>query len=81
MDTVARKIPARAWGVVLVIYLASFTAPANMAKATSLAPVLIDFFNIQTDWLGYILGMFNICGILLAFPAVAFVKKLGFRAT
>jgi len=83
MDTVAttQKIPGRAWAVVFVTYLAGFTAPANMAKMTALAPVVMEKFGIQPDILGYVIAIFSILGVILAFPAVSLIKKYGIRVT
>jgi MFS family permease len=75
------KIPAYAWVVVFVTYLAGFTAPANMAKMTALAPVIMGAFEIQPDILGYIIAIFNILGVILAFPAVGVINKFGIRVT
>jgi MFS family permease len=81
MELAAKKISSRAWPVVFVTYLVGFAVPANMAKVAALAPVLMPFFGIQEDMLGYIMGIFNALGIVLAFPTVSIIKKFGIRAT
>jgi MFS family permease len=81
METTAKRASGRAWAVVFATYLVGFSVPANMAKVAALGPVLMPFFGIQEDMLGYIMGIFNVLGIILAFPAVSLIKRAGIRVT
>jgi MFS family permease len=67
------------WIVLAVTFLAGFTAPANMAKVTALAPVVARVFNFELDIISWVIAMFFILGFVLAFPAAAIIKKLGIR--
>ena len=40
------------WAILAVTFLAGFTAPANMAKVTALAPVIMGQFGFGPDVLG-----------------------------
>jgi len=67
------------WIVLAVVYLAGFTAPANMAKVTALAPVVSRVFNFELNIVGWVIAVFFILGFILAFPAAAIIKHLGIR--
>jgi MFS family permease len=67
------------WIVLIVVYLAGFTAPANMAKVTALAPVVSRVFNYDVDITGWVVALFFLLGFLLAFPGAKIVKSLGIR--
>lgn len=68
-----------AWVVLVVTWLAGFTAPANMAKVTTLAPVLMEVFKIEPDTIGWIIALFYLLGIILAFPAASIINRFGIK--
>lgn len=84
-DTAEAKVleatPKYAWIILLVVFLAGFTAPANMAKVMVLAPVLMQAFGIDTTLIGLAIGGFYLLGFLLAFPAAGIVNKFGVKVT
>ena len=69
----------KAWVVLLVVWLAGFCAPANMAKVTTLAPLLMEVFSISEAGIDWVIAVFYILGIVIAFPAAAIVRRLGLR--
>lgn len=79
MGEAIKKGSKYGWVVLLVTFLAGFTAPANMAKVTALAPVIMGAFGIDPTALGWIIASFYILGFVLAFPAAGLVNKFGIR--
>ncbi len=69
----------KAWLVLFVVWFAGFCAPANMAKVTTLAPLLMEVFGISEAGIGWVIAVFYILGVVIAFPAAAIVKRLGLR--
>ena len=69
----------KAWPVLFAVWFAGFCAPANMAKVTTLAPLLMEVFGITESGVGWVIAVFYILGVIIAFPAAAIVKKLGLR--
>lgn len=67
------------WVILAVTFLAGFTAPANMAKVTALAPVIMEQFAIGPDTLGWVIALFYVLGFVMAFPTAALINKLGIR--
>lgn len=76
---VVKSAGAYAWAVVAVVWLAGFSAPANMAKVTTLAPVLMEVFGIGPDTIGWVIALFYALGIILAFPAAGLINRFGIR--
>ena len=70
---------AYGWAVVVVTMLAGFVPASNMAKVTSLAPVVSQTFGFNPDVLGWVIALFYVMGIVMAFPTTAFINKLGIR--
>lgn len=70
---------AYGWAVVVVTMLAGFVPASNMAKVTSLAPVVSQTFGFSPDVLGWVIALFYVMGIVMAFPTTAFINKLGIR--
>ena len=67
------------WVVLAVTFLAGFTAPANMAKVTALAPVIMQTFGFTPDILGWVIALFYVLGFVMAFPTTSLINKLGIR--
>lgn len=70
-----------AWVVLIVVWLAAFTAPANMVKVTALAAPIMEWFMIDEASVSWVMSMFYIMGCVFAFPAAGIMKKLGIRKT
>lgn len=69
------------WVVLLAVWLAAFTAPANMVKVTALAAPIMEWFSIDEAGISWVMSMFYIVGCVFAFPAVAIMNKLKVRKT
>ncbi len=67
------------WVILAITFLAGFTAPANMAKVTALAPVIMATFGFGPDTLGWVIATFYILGFVMAFPTAALINKIGIR--
>lgn len=67
------------WVILAVTFLAGFTAPANMAKVTALAPVIAATFGFGPDVLGWVIALFYVLGFVMAFPTTGLINKLGIR--
>lgn len=67
------------WVVLGVTFLAGFTAPANMAKVTALAPVIMQAFGFTPDILGWVIALFYVLGFVMAFPTTTLINRLGIR--
>ena len=70
-----------AWVVLAAVWLAAFTAPANMVKVTALAAPIMEWFAIDEASVSWVMSMFYIMGCVFAFPAAGIMKKLGMRKT
>lgn len=68
------------WVILVVTFLAGFTAPANMAKVTALAPVIMQAFGFDANVLGWVIATFYILGFVMAFPTAGLINKIGIRA-
>lgn len=69
------------WVVFIVTFFAAWTASSNMAKVTALAPILMPYFGISPDAIGWIIAAFYIMGFVLAFPVAWMIPKIGLRFT
>ncbi len=67
------------WVVLAITFLAGFTAPANMAKVTALAPVIMQTFGFTPDVLGWVIALFYVLGFVMAFPTTTLINRLGIR--
>lgn len=72
------KTPRYAWVILAVVFLASFTVPVNFFKVSTIAPVLIETFNMGDNF-GWMMSMFTFISIILSFPAAGLAKKFGMR--
>lgn len=70
-----------AWVILAVVWLAGFTAPANMAKVIVLAPVLAQVLGMNVAQIGWAISLFMVLGFVLAFPAASLTNRFGVRAT
>ena len=66
------------WAILAVTFLAGFTAPANMAKVTALAPVVMAQFGFGPDVLGWVIALFYVLGFVMAFPTRGLSTKSAF---
>ncbi|MBQ1398905.1 MAG: MFS transporter [Lachnospiraceae bacterium] len=67
------------WVVLAVCFLAGCTCAANMAKVTSLAPLIMSIYGFSPDVLGWVIAVFYVMGFVLAFPTAAIIGKIGIR--
>lgn len=56
-----------AWVVLAAVWLAAFTAPANMVKVTALAAPIMEWFAIDEASVSWVMSMFYIMGCVFAF--------------
>ena len=78
-EQIKSKSSAYGWVIVVITMLAGFTAPMNMAKVTSLAPVIMTTFGFGPDTLGWVIALFYVMGFVMAFPTTGFINKVGIK--
>lgn len=71
----------KSWLMLVIIYLAAFSAPLNNFKVAALAPALIGYFGINADGIGFLMSAYTLTGVVLAFPAGGIARKLGYKRT
>ncbi|MGV8084219.1 MAG: nitrate/nitrite transporter [Coriobacteriia bacterium] len=81
IENVRAKASSYAWVILAVVWLAGFTAPANMAKVITLAPVIMGVFGISTSAIGWVIALFYVLGFVLAFPAASLTNRFGVKVT
>jgi predicted MFS family arabinose efflux permease len=72
-------VPTKAWAVLVVVFIASITAPLDMFKVPPLAGELIQTFGLDPSTIGWLMSIFSVMGIILAFPAAGIMKRLGMK--
>ncbi|HIW76530.1 MULTISPECIES: MFS transporter [Gordonibacter] len=77
IDTPTRGPNRYGWVVLAVVWLCGFVAPLNMVKVTALSPVLMASFGIDEAFMGTIMSLFYVLGIVMAFPAAGIVNRFG----
>ncbi len=75
------KTSAMAWGMLAVIYFASFMAPITQFKVPPLASWLIPEYGIDAVTFGYLMSGLSIIGVILAFPAAFICRRFGLKKT
>ncbi|MDR1358281.1 MAG: MFS transporter, partial [Coriobacteriales bacterium] len=76
-----RKNSGYAWLIVAVTYFASFMAPMNQFKIPPVADAVIPAFGMDPVTFGWLMSSISIIGVLLAFPTVFIVRKIGLKGT
>jgi MFS family permease len=75
------SVPAYAWTILVVAYIAGVAAPLNQFKVSPVMPVLMETFNISISTAGWLMSVFAVTGFLLAIPAGIILQKLGLKTT
>ncbi len=70
-------VPAYAWVILVVVFLASVCAPLNQNKVPPLMPILMDAFQLKLGQAGALMSVFAITGLLLSLPAGFVLQRLG----
>ncbi|WP_165252666.1 MFS transporter [Adlercreutzia sp. ZJ304] len=83
-----QKTPARAWAVLVVVYIASFMAPMAQFKVPALENWIIPELIIPqfgpeniSLYFGIMMSALAIIGVILAFPAAIITRKFGMKAS
>lgn len=77
----ATRAPKTGWAILAVVFLAGVCAPANMAKVTTLAPILMEVFDIGAGLIGWVIALFYVLGFCMAFPAAGIINRFGIKTT
>ncbi len=72
-------VPRYAWVILAVVFLASLAAPLNFVKAPGIATTLMPYFGIWVEEFGWIMAIFSVMGIILAFPAGFIMQRFGVK--
>ncbi|MDR1358109.1 MAG: MFS transporter [Coriobacteriales bacterium] len=78
-NNVKTKSPKGAWLVMIIVFVAACSLAVAQYKAIPLIPSFIGDLHVNATDAGWIVSMFTLIGIVLAFPAVAIIKKWGIR--
>ncbi len=65
------------WIVLLVAFLAGISVVSNMFKVPPVMGILMDQLHVSFVMAGWLMSIFAVTGILLAFPAAMILGKLG----
>ncbi|MDR0888802.1 MAG: hypothetical protein LBM21_02765, partial [Coriobacteriales bacterium] len=80
--TKLRRNSKYAWACLWAIYLASVVGPICQFKVPPLAPWIIPAFGgMDSGTFGWLMGLMSVVGVVLAFPTVFIVKKMGLKGT
>ena len=74
-------VPAYAWTILAVAYIASVAAPLTQFKVAPIMPMLMEAFGLSMTSAGMLMSVFAITGFLLAFPAGLILQRLGLKVT
>lgn len=72
-----KKVSSRAWLIVLVVFVTGIGMAWTQNKVMPVIGLVQADLAVSAGVAGWISGIFNILGIVLAFPAVAMVRKWG----
>ncbi|MBN2503037.1 MAG: MFS transporter [Anaerolineales bacterium] len=70
-------VPAYAWVILAIVFLASVCAPLNQNKVPPLMPILMDAFQLNLSQAGSLMSVFAITGLILSLPAGFILQRLG----
>ena len=73
--------PRFSWLILLTVLLASMAAPLNQFKVPPVMPLLMEAFKQPAAAAGWLMSIFAVTGLLLAFPAGFIFQRLGYRLT
>ena len=71
----------KAWAVFIVLFITGLALSWSQNKTVPILTFMQADLNVSAQVAGWISGMFNVMGIVLAFPAVGIIRKWGFRVT
>lgn len=69
----------RRWLIFSIVFVIGILAAYNMFKAPTLFPVIIPELGFTDENIGWVMSMFSIIGVVLAFPAGAILGKIGIK--
>lgn len=73
----ANGVPARAWLIVLALFVTGIAMAYAQNKVMAIIPLVQADLNVGAQVAGWISSIFVVLGIIMAFPAVGIVRKLG----
>lgn len=69
----------QAWAVLICLFIAGIALAFNQSKVTPIISIIIADLGVSAAVAGWISGIFNVLGIILAIPAAGIVRKMGVR--
>lgn len=69
----------RRWLIFSIVFIIGILSAYNMFKAPPLFSVIIPELGFTDENIGWVMSMFSIIGVVLAFPAGAILTKLGIK--
>jgi MFS family permease len=72
---------AKAWAVMVAVFIASIAVAANRFKVPPVLPVLMDELQVDMVTGGWLMSLSAVAGIVLAIPAALLLARIGLRLT
>ncbi len=69
------------WVILFVLFVARFALGFQFQSIGSIAPVLVEDFGVDYSFIGLLIGIFLLPGIVLALPASSLSRHMGDRRT
>ncbi len=69
------------WFILIIVLLTSISAPLNQFKVPPVMPLLMEAFGLSAGWVGLLMSIFALTGLILAIPAGFIFQRLGYRVT
>ncbi|MGD9163006.1 MAG: MFS transporter, partial [Desulfobacteraceae bacterium] len=81
MNQQSVKTPSYAWVILVALYMATLSTTLNLFKVPPLMTTIQTNFGVDIVKAGKLMGIFNIMGFILAFPAGYILKRYGLKMT
>lgn len=76
---VKEAVPKGAWAILIAVWIVAIAAPLNMFKPATISVEIIQALSIPGSSYGWIMSVFSIMGLILAFPATGLVYRFGLK--
>ena len=78
-DSKQQKFSSFAYVILFVVFFTGIVFCWSQYKVTAVIPTIITDLNISAAAAGWIMGAFNLCGVILAFPGLILLRKWGVK--
>lgn len=81
MNQQSVKTPTYAWVILIALFMATLSTTLNLFKLPPVSTIIQTEFGVDIVKVGKLMGIFNIMGFILAFPAGYILKRYGLKMT